>query len=105
MTAEVRARTLTGRDQISDGGQHLVDGVPFGRPYLRQPNRPAVRIPPRKRRRLDDVQAEDDAQAVGLLTEHGDTTQVREQLAMLNNHQRPGSQTSPSQRAAKSVQF
>ncbi|CAI9626952.1 hypothetical protein GT037_007026 [Alternaria burnsii] len=87
MTAEVRARTLTGRDQISDGGQHLVDGVPFGRPYLRQPNRPAVRIPPRKRRRLDDVQADDDTQAVGLLTEHGDT--------MLNNQQRP----------AKSVQF
>ncbi|KAL1794870.1 hypothetical protein ACET3X_006686 [Alternaria dauci] len=114
MTAEVRARTLTGRDQISDGGQHLIDGVPFGRPYLRQPNRPAVRIPPRKRRRLDDdddddddddVQAGHEAPAAGLLTEHGDTTEVREELAMRNNHQRSRNQTLPSQRAAKSVQF
>ena len=55
MRAEIRARTLTGRHQISDGGQHLVDGVPFGRPYLRQPNRPAVRIPPRKRQRLEEI--------------------------------------------------
>ncbi|KAH7112563.1 hypothetical protein B0J11DRAFT_186558 [Dendryphion nanum] len=52
LTAEVRARTLTGRIQISEAGQHLVDGIPFGRPYLRAPNRPAVRIPPRKRQRL-----------------------------------------------------
>ncbi|KAF2730716.1 hypothetical protein EJ04DRAFT_579659 [Polyplosphaeria fusca] len=54
LTAEVRARTLSGRYQINEGGQHLVDGVPFGRPYLRAPNRPAVAIPSRKRRRLDD---------------------------------------------------
>jgi hypothetical protein len=58
MTAEERARTLTGRHQISGDGKHLVDGIPFGRPYLRHPNRPAVRIPPRKRRRLDDADAE-----------------------------------------------
>lgn len=45
MTAEVRARTLTGRDQIADDGRHLVDGIPFGRPYLRRPNRPDLRIP------------------------------------------------------------
>ncbi|KAH7394436.1 hypothetical protein BKA66DRAFT_606622 [Pyrenochaeta sp. MPI-SDFR-AT-0127] len=67
MTAEVRARTLTGRHQISDDGRHLVDGVPFGRPYLRHPHRPAVRIPPRKRRRLDD--GGDDVEVAGLLTE------------------------------------
>ena len=59
MRAEMRARTLTGRHQISDGGQHLVDGIPFGRPYLRQPNRPAVRIPPRKRQRLEEIIDED----------------------------------------------
>ncbi|KAF2853427.1 hypothetical protein T440DRAFT_515569 [Plenodomus tracheiphilus IPT5] len=59
MTAEVRARTLTGRLQISDGGQHLVDGVPFGRPYLRTPHRPAVRIPPRKRERADQQEADE----------------------------------------------
>src|SRR6266568_3194886 len=51
-TPEIRARTLSGRYQISENGQHLVDGIPFGRPYLRQPNRPAIHIPPRKRRRL-----------------------------------------------------
>ncbi|KAI8933561.1 hypothetical protein NX059_009295 [Plenodomus lindquistii] len=59
MTAEVRARTLAGRLQISDGGQHLVDGVPFGRPYLRAPHRPAVRIPPRKRQRADQQEADE----------------------------------------------
>jgi hypothetical protein len=53
-TPEVRARTLCGRTQISENGQHLVDGVPFGRPYLRQPNRPPLAIPPRKRRRISD---------------------------------------------------
>ncbi|KAF2030528.1 hypothetical protein EK21DRAFT_65271 [Setomelanomma holmii] len=66
MTAEERARTLTGRHQISDDGRHLVDGIPFGRPYLRHPNRPAVRIPPRKRQRLDDV--EEDVAMASLLT-------------------------------------
>lgn len=70
LTAETRARTLTGRCQISDGGQHLVDGIPFGRPYLRAPNRPVVRIPPRKRQRLDDddtVAGDDENAPVGLL--------------------------------------
>ncbi|EON67221.1 hypothetical protein W97_06474 [Coniosporium apollinis CBS 100218] len=52
-TAEVRARTLSGRYQISSSGQHLIDGIPFGRPHLRRPDRPAVHIPPRKRRRLE----------------------------------------------------
>src|SRR5690349_5898872 len=37
MTAEVRSRTLTGRYQISEDGRRLLDGIPFGRPYLRQP--------------------------------------------------------------------
>src|SRR5690242_20079364 len=55
MHAEIRARTLTGRYQINSGGQHLVDGVPFGRPYLRQPNRPDIRIPPRERQMLEET--------------------------------------------------
>ncbi|KAI4617764.1 hypothetical protein J4E83_006096 [Alternaria metachromatica] len=105
MTAEVRARTLTGRDQISDGGQHLVDGVPFGRPYLRQPNRPAVRIPPRKRRRLDDGQSDDDTEAVGLLTEHGEPSEARDDVATLSGHKGSGNKASTAQRAVKSVQF
>ncbi|KAF3032643.1 hypothetical protein E8E12_002066 [Didymella heteroderae] len=72
MRAEIRARTLTGRHQISDGGQHLVDGVPFGRPYLRQPNRPAVRIPPRKRQRLEEITDEDPDQQLRELQEEVD---------------------------------
>jgi hypothetical protein len=65
MTAEERARTLTGRHQISDDGRHLVDGVPFGRPYLRNPKRPAVRIPPRKRQRL--IEIDEDAELAALI--------------------------------------
>jgi len=71
LTAEVRARALTGRIQISNAGQHLVDGVPFGRPLLRDlPNRPAVDIPPRKRRRIeeDTSAGEEESETVGLIT-------------------------------------
>lgn len=34
-------------------GKHLIDGVPFGRPYLKRStsSRPAINIPPRKKRR------------------------------------------------------
>ncbi|KAF2864805.1 hypothetical protein BDV95DRAFT_588055 [Massariosphaeria phaeospora] len=72
LTAEVRSRTLCGRYQISDAGQHLVDGVPFGRPYLRQPKRPAVAIPPRKRSLLDDnVEGADDPDEPRLITANG----------------------------------
>lgn len=56
---DVRARTMTGRDQIAADGRHLVDGVPFGKPCLKGPIRPQVRIPPRKKRRLlEDTEAE-----------------------------------------------
>ncbi|KAF1955271.1 hypothetical protein CC80DRAFT_447641 [Byssothecium circinans] len=73
LTAEVRSRTLCGRYQISEDGRHLLDGIPFGRPYLRQPHRPSVRIPPRKRQRLeDDVGIRAEATDVaGLITENG----------------------------------
>ena len=50
--AEVRARMVLGRDQISFDGRHLYDGLPYGRPMLRGVVRPEVRIPPRKRMRL-----------------------------------------------------
>ncbi|KAF2277759.1 uncharacterized protein EI97DRAFT_465889 [Westerdykella ornata] len=54
-TNDIRARRLSGRYQISESGQHLVDGIPFGRPLLRWPRRPQIQIPPRKRpRMLDD---------------------------------------------------
>ncbi|KAE8398217.1 hypothetical protein BDV37DRAFT_34616 [Aspergillus pseudonomiae] len=51
--SDLRARRLTGRHQISTDGKHLIDGVPFGKPFLKRPvsSRPAITIPPRKRRR------------------------------------------------------
>lgn len=53
-TLDIKKRRLSGRDQILSGGEHLIDGVPFGRPRLRAPRRrPAIQIAPRKRRRLD----------------------------------------------------
>ncbi|KAK5134707.1 hypothetical protein LTR08_006222 [Meristemomyces frigidus] len=52
-TAEVRARTLLGRDQIDASGRHLYDGLPYGKPLLRTVVRPNVRIPARKRRAVE----------------------------------------------------
>ncbi|KAJ5109732.1 hypothetical protein N7532_002377 [Penicillium argentinense] len=51
--ADLRARRLCGRHQITPEGKHLIDGVPFGSPfYKRNTNtRPAITIPPRKKRR------------------------------------------------------
>ncbi|KXT05745.1 hypothetical protein AC578_1088 [Pseudocercospora eumusae] len=60
--AELRTRTLTGRDQITQDGRHLLDGVPFGKPLLKRPRRPDVRIPPRKKQRLEEE--DDDEQAL-----------------------------------------
>ncbi|KAL8871420.1 MAG: hypothetical protein Q9174_002744, partial [Haloplaca sp. 1 TL-2023] len=51
-TSDIRVRKISGRHQITCDGKHLIDGVPFGRPFLRRAERPAIRIPPRKRRRL-----------------------------------------------------
>ncbi|RAK77124.1 uncharacterized protein BO72DRAFT_477559 [Aspergillus fijiensis CBS 313.89] len=50
---DLRARRLSGRHQISGDGKHLIDGVPFGKPFLKRPtsSRPAITIPPRKKRR------------------------------------------------------
>jgi hypothetical protein len=49
-TQDLRARRLGGRHQISSDGRHLIDGVAFGRQWLKKGGRPAVQIPPRKRR-------------------------------------------------------
>lgn len=52
-TEDLRSRRLGGRHQISVDGRHLIDGVAFGRQWLRKGGRPAINIPPRKRRRLE----------------------------------------------------
>lgn len=104
MTAEERARTLTGRHQISDDGRRLVDGIPFGRPYLRNPSRPAVRIPPRKRRRIDN--ADDESEVVGLLPDSGETS-LPGGTALLTNGDTGAGFDRPAQarRASKRVRF
>jgi hypothetical protein len=58
-TSDLRVRRITGRHQISADGKHLIDGVAFGRPFLRKADRPAIRIPPRKRRRITYDEEED----------------------------------------------
>ncbi|TGO42285.1 hypothetical protein BHYA_0010g00450 [Botrytis hyacinthi] len=64
LTNDLRARRISGRHQISADGRHLVDGVAFGRPMLRRPiNRPAIEIPPRKRRRITIDEDEDSEDA------------------------------------------
>ncbi|KAL8647672.1 MAG: hypothetical protein Q9210_005411, partial [Variospora velana] len=61
LSVDLRYRKASGRHQISTDGKHLIDGVAFGRPFLRRADRPVIRIPPRKRRRLayDDDEDED----------------------------------------------
>ncbi|KIX07858.1 uncharacterized protein Z518_02512 [Rhinocladiella mackenziei CBS 650.93] len=49
---DLRARRLGGRHQISGDGRHLIDGVAFGRQWLKKTNRPGIVIPPRKRRKV-----------------------------------------------------
>ncbi len=49
---DLRVRRLGGRHQIAGDGRHLVDGVPFGKQWLRKTTRPGIVIPPRKKRRL-----------------------------------------------------
>ncbi|KAF9769032.1 hypothetical protein IL306_013588 [Fusarium sp. DS 682] len=65
-TDDLRRRRLSGRHQISYDGKHLIDGLAFGRPWLRAPrDRPALDLPPRKRARitheeeLDEVEDDD----------------------------------------------
>ncbi|KAF4946584.1 hypothetical protein FSARC_14172 [Fusarium sarcochroum] len=63
-TDDLRRRRLSGRHQISDDGKHLIDGLAFGRPWLRQPrDRPALDLPPRKRARITHEEELDDDDA------------------------------------------
>jgi hypothetical protein len=68
---DVRARTMTGRDQISQDGRHLVDGIPYGKPNLKGAVRPKLRIPPRKRQKLGREQPDDASDGQLLLTANG----------------------------------
>lgn len=63
--SDLRFRRISGRHQITADGRHLIDGVAFGRPFLRRTERPAIKIPPRKRRRvLYDTPEDDNNEAI-----------------------------------------
>ncbi|EEP77272.1 predicted protein [Uncinocarpus reesii 1704] len=65
---ELEIRQITGRHQISTNGTHLIDGVPFGKRYLKRStsSRPSIAIPPRnKRRRIDETPWRSDRSARG----------------------------------------
>jgi hypothetical protein len=64
-------RKVSGRHQITSDGKHLIDGCTFGRPKPRGPiDRPAIEIPPRKRRRLTyDVDTDSSLEASPLAIE------------------------------------
>ncbi|KAL9083208.1 MAG: hypothetical protein Q9165_008614 [Trypethelium subeluteriae] len=65
-TEDLRARTLSGRHQITADGRHLYDGIPFGRPYLKRPVRPEIHIPGR-REYLPTIANDDENTVVGLI--------------------------------------
>ncbi|KAL8828305.1 MAG: hypothetical protein Q9191_002662 [Dirinaria sp. TL-2023a] len=75
-TSDLRFRRISGRHQITSDGRHLIDGVAFGRPFLRRAERPAVRIPPRKRRRITFDEPEE---------ENDDTVENARQLVFLDD--------------------
>ncbi|KAH7325739.1 hypothetical protein B0I35DRAFT_508080 [Stachybotrys elegans] len=62
LSGDLKRRRLSGRHQISADGKHLVDGLAFGRPWLKAPrDRPPMVLPPRKRPRLEYDSNTDDA--------------------------------------------
>jgi hypothetical protein len=82
----LKIRKISGRHQISADGKHLVDGLAFGRPLLRRPaDRPAVNIPPRKRRKVTYNEDEDDDE--GFLALKEQEAEDEESEAETNNRQ------------------
>ncbi|OSZ99907.1 hypothetical protein A9Z42_0007680 [Trichoderma parareesei] len=64
LTGDLKRRRLSGRHQISDDGRHLVDGIAFGRSWIRAPHdRPHVELPPRKRIRINYEDDDEDEEA------------------------------------------
>ncbi|KAF4468306.1 hypothetical protein FALBO_4818 [Fusarium albosuccineum] len=87
-TNDLRRRRLNGRRQISTDGKHLIDGLAFGRPWLKVPrDRPSLDLPPRKRARItreeeldenDDSYADEEDQSEQLLLEGSQSQTVDE---------------------------
>ncbi|CCT73353.1 related to SRP40-suppressor of mutant AC40 of RNA polymerase I and III [Fusarium fujikuroi IMI 58289] len=75
-TDDLRRRKLSGRHQISDDGKHLIDGLAFGRPWLRAPrDRPALDLPPRKRARITHEEELDEDDNDGSYVDEGDQSE------------------------------
>lgn len=68
----MRHRKISGRHQISASGRHLIDGVAFRKSFSQSTDRPAIRIPPRKRIRLtyEEEDEEEDINGGEVLTQH-----------------------------------
>ena len=78
-TSDLRFRKVSGRHQISADGRHLIDGVAFGRSFLKRTDRPPVIIPPRKRRRITY-----DEDSTEIFDEHANNQQVAVHTALAN---------------------
>ena len=75
--SDLRARKDGNRHQLSSDGRHLIDGLPFGKQYLRKITRPAVPIPPRKRRKLEVAEAQYvDDYSQALILSSGDAASI-----------------------------
>ena len=63
----MRQRRISGRKQVTTDGRHIIDGVAFGRPYLKRLSRPSVDVQPNKRvKRTHDGEDEDGELESGL---------------------------------------
>ncbi|CZR53317.1 uncharacterized protein PAC_03195 [Phialocephala subalpina] len=86
LTQDLKIRRVSGRRQISAEGKHLFDGLAFGRPLLRRPaDRPPIRIPPRKKRRVtygDDEQDDEEIPALMEREEDGSDSDTNKQLVL-----------------------
>jgi len=102
---------MSGRHQINPSGITLVDGVPFGRTAIRAIDRPAIHIPPLKRRRLtyDDLGTTAAGTEESVLLSEIDGSS--EQLLLVNSGEAPPERarntTRPQRKAKekKSVRF
>lgn len=89
LTEDLKRRRLSGRHQISTDGKHLIDGLAFGRPWLRVPrDRPALELPPRKRARItydsdDDDEDEDEEYNEEVFDEELDDQDYRPEQLLL----------------------
>ncbi|KAG4430231.1 hypothetical protein IFR05_014287 [Cadophora sp. M221] len=82
LTQDLKVRRISGRHQISDDGKRLYDGLALGRPLLRTPNRPAINIPPRKKRRITYNADEEDDEGFAALQEADDAEGMAQQLLL-----------------------